>query len=366
MIVNCAHQQECSGCQLLGTKYLDQLLMKKANLAQLLKHSFNISLDSISVLESGSAHNRDRFDFTIQDNKIGIYNKDKSQVVDIYNCEQLSPSLNLWFQEFRKFKFPIKKGSVRLRVSPNGLKGAWLDFANIDIKHLLEEKKLLNQLLEISVIEIGQKRKSLTLKSTDLKLTDPQFNPWFETFIAEQNFPLVCSVGSFTQPSISVNKKIQKQIFSWLQQMKPQKILEYGSGIGNLSLQLLHFSKELCLIETDILAIESFKINLQHFLEDDRFMENKNKTIKLETKLNSLHQNLDLLVVNPPRSGLGHFTTNILEMKPKNFLYMSCSPKTFAEDMLNLNSNFTLQEVVIIDQFPQTNHFEVLAWFKLN
>ena len=52
--------------------------------------------------------------------------------------------------------------------------------------------------------------------------------------------------------------------------------------------------------------------------------------------------------------------------KPKNLIYMSCAPDTWAKDGKALeNLGYHLKEAFVADQFPQTKHFEILSHWLL-
>lgn len=71
----------------------------------------------------------------------------------------------------------------------------------------------------------------------------------------------------------------------------------------------------------------------------------------------------DLVVVDPPRSGLDpHTIQQILKIKPKKILYISCNPATQAENMKDLiDGGYHLEILQPVDQFPHTVHIENIA-----
>ncbi|GAA4119126.1 23S rRNA (uracil(747)-C(5))-methyltransferase RlmC [Nocardioides fonticola] len=69
----------------------------------------------------------------------------------------------------------------------------------------------------------------------------------------------------------------------------------------------------------------------------------------------------DLLVVNPPRRGLGErLCAWIEEAAPAWLLYSSCRPETLARDLGDL-PGYEPVRVQLFDMFPQTEHAEVLV-----
>ncbi len=69
----------------------------------------------------------------------------------------------------------------------------------------------------------------------------------------------------------------------------------------------------------------------------------------------------DLLVVNPPRRGVGPTLARWLEASEvPHVLYSSCNARTLAEDLARMPSLRT-REAQVFAMFPQTRHHEVLV-----
>ncbi len=71
----------------------------------------------------------------------------------------------------------------------------------------------------------------------------------------------------------------------------------------------------------------------------------------------------DLLVLDPPRSGLSQkIVRRIIEAAPKRIVYVSCNPTTLAPNAAQLvEAGYTLRRVRAVDMFPQTPHIECVA-----
>ncbi len=71
----------------------------------------------------------------------------------------------------------------------------------------------------------------------------------------------------------------------------------------------------------------------------------------------------DVLVVDPPRSGLSQkIVRRIVEAGPKRIVYVSCNPTTLAPNAAQLvEAGWALRRVQPVDMFPQTPHVESVA-----
>jgi 23S rRNA (uracil1939-C5)-methyltransferase len=70
----------------------------------------------------------------------------------------------------------------------------------------------------------------------------------------------------------------------------------------------------------------------------------------------------ELIVLDPPRTGAGTDVMNrIRDWAPETLIYVSCDPQTMCRDLTALpQRDYRIDEVLGIDLFPQTYHFETV------
>ena len=74
----------------------------------------------------------------------------------------------------------------------------------------------------------------------------------------------------------------------------------------------------------------------------------------------------DLVIVNPPRRGIGKELAEFLnEMQPHFILYSSCNAISMGKDLQHL-TNYKLTQIQLFDMFPHTAHYEALILLKRN
>src|SRR5206468_12625974 len=78
---------------------------------------------------------------------------------------------------------------------------------------------------------------------------------------------------------------------------------------------------------------------------------------------NKLEPAPELVVVDPPRAGLGDkVTTALNKLGAQRITYVSCDPATLARDLQALMlAGYKVQAVELIDLFPQTFHIETIV-----
>jgi 23S rRNA (uracil1939-C5)-methyltransferase len=71
----------------------------------------------------------------------------------------------------------------------------------------------------------------------------------------------------------------------------------------------------------------------------------------------------DVIVVDPPRTGLGPETTELLgRIAAPELVYVSCDPATLARDLRELvSAGYRIERVTLADLFPQTFHLETVV-----
>ena len=65
------------------------------------------------------------------------------------------------------------------------------------------------------------------------------------------------------------------------------------------------------------------------------------------------------MLVDPPRSGLTDDVINIIS-KHKNIIYISCNTKSYLRDIKLLCSH-EIKKIELFDQFPNTEHLEIIS-----
>ncbi|MBN8539344.1 MAG: class I SAM-dependent RNA methyltransferase [Deltaproteobacteria bacterium] len=397
--LSCSYSSVCSGCSFLHLSKNEVHELRILNLREL---GISVPAEHEWI---ATGRLRDRLEFTLEidgsgQQRLGLYSKTNREIVDLEGCPQLSEDLEAWLQEFRRDLPPTKRrAAIRLRVSPSGLRGVWIDAANEDLRDLLEESKWFERQLEAGiVVEAGQKRKRVALResatstSEDSKrkvgLIDAVTEAWFETS-ANPPIKVFGSVGTFTQPGFKAGKKLVSTVQSHLEQVateKTHRITELGCGSGTFTLALLKLGYQIQAFEFDLSAITALEkgytaagfegkkdSRLQVFRGDfiqsaKAFDEARKRDSEQATEL-SEGQRKDVLLVDPPRTGLGSFLDRILSLenyKGAPWVYVSCFPESFAKDLQLLQRHgYKLGRLSIVEQFPFTKHYEIVATIEL-
>jgi len=383
-MLECRYNTLCSGCDLLDRSLDEQRDLKISHFRAVWNQTLTMATPEVSFVSIAEGGLRDRADLIIDQRggeaRLGLFSADHSQIVDLQTCPQMSRDLESWFRDFRKIPIPVQRGSVRLRVAPNGQRGIWLDLANIDVKALLEQRTTLDQLRAVAIVEIGQKRKRLVERDSQLKLADPVLEKWFETYAANTassepskisngtTIPLYCTVGSFTQPGFRANRALISEVQKQLKESTARHAIEFGSGIGNFTIPLATVCETVRVFEIDELALTGLRRSLADAGLSDKVQINSGN-FQVSRKTPPDFSGAELIFVDPPRSGLMKFL-DPLQALPENeraphFLYVSCFAESFVVDSQRLVSmGYRPKAITLIDQFPQSRHYEIVSLFQ--
>lgn len=77
-------------------------------------------------------------------------------------------------------------------------------------------------------------------------------------------------------------------------------------------------------------------------------------------KIDEINEKPEIIILDPPRAGVHpKALSKILHFKPKEILYISCNPKTLAENLKQIQeAGYRVDKVKCVDMFPHTAHVE--------
>ena len=86
-----------------------------------------------------------------------------------------------------------------------------------------------------------------------------------------------------------------------------------------------------------------------------------------EDFLAALERPPDLIVADPPRTGLGKIATReFLRLRAPHLVFVSCDPATLARDLnALLAGGYRIERLTLVDLFPQTYHLETVVHLNL-
>ena len=327
----CPYYGLCDGCHLMHMSFENTLAFKKEKVESLLYKYAHIKKE-IEIISGKSLNYRNKITLKIVNKKIGYFKERSHELVEIKECLLASSTINEVIKMLNLLN--IGNGEVVIRSNKDN---EILLSIKTDDKVLVEHS--LNKVKKIVGIVLNDKVVYGEVHFIEL-LNDVKYQ---------------VSYNSFFQ----VNKEVIELIIDYLEELMPNvnKALDLYCGVGTIGLALSHKIKELYGVEVVKNAICNAK-------ENARLNNINAKYIcgKVENVLDSLPNNLDLIIIDPPRSGLDNKTRDfILGVKAKYLIYISCEPITLARDLDILKEKYDILNIKAFDMFPYTEHVECVC-----
>ena len=172
-------------------------------------------------------------------------------------------------------------------------------------------------------------------------------------------YTLYRGATAFSQSSES-GERLLAEVVSRLVPARCETLLDLYAGAGLFTAVLADRMRQAVLVErvpSGIFAAQKTFASVDHV--DTRV----GAVERVLPELNNEGFRPDLVVVDPPRSGL---TASVIQalgtLAPMDVIYVSCQPRTLARDLRQLTaSHFRINSVVPVDMFPHTPHLEVVV-----
>ncbi len=184
---------------------------------------------------------------------------------------------------------------------------------------------------------------------------------WFQ--YATGKGPLRAGVDAFFQTNRFLVDELSGAVVAGAQ---GRRALDLYAGVGLFSLPLSRSFERVTAVEIAPSAVDTLRANS---INPSEGKNGSRGTIEVVAKsaerfLRSLGSTdeVDLVVLDPPRGGLGEQAARALAgVRTPRLAYVSCDPATFARDLrVLLAAGFQVERAHLLDLFPQTFHMETV------
>lgn len=347
----CPYFGTCGGCQLQHMEYSAQIRSKEEILLETLSRIGKLRVSKLepSLFSEEFAY-RVRVQFKVSGGRLGFFERRSYRLVEIGECLVAHPAINELIPS-------LKELAVRL----DGLK-------EIHVLYSPQEGEFLLKLLSEKSFS-KERLKKLTETTLPRKVVGVGFYREHRLHTIGRDFIFI-KIGPYRY-RVSIDSFLQVNHFLWeafVRSAIPEgsfdRVLELHCGIGFFSLFLAGRSNFVLSYDTSRPAIRDAEYNA-------RINSVGNVSFQQESSMEALKRHageaIDLLFLDPPRSGLSDGEAKlILKNSPREILYVSCEPTTFARDLKVLvKGGYRLTSLRMVDNFPNTYHIEAIAHLKL-
>ncbi|HEY9015794.1 MAG TPA: TRAM domain-containing protein [Gemmatimonadales bacterium] len=189
----------------------------------------------------------------------------------------------------------------------------------------------------------------------ELQRADVESTIWYQPFegVARTiaGSPEAFPATVFEQVHPEMGDRVRSYALDQLGDVSGRRVWDLYAGVGAATVALVAGGARVESVELDRRAVEE---------AEARGPVARRHVGRVEDLLSVL-QPPDLVLTNPPRSGMDERVTAVLDrIRPTRLVYISCDPATLARDLQRM-PHLRLERVQAFDLFPQTAHVESVA-----
>ena len=336
----CPYYKDCGGCNIMHMTYNKQLQFKEEKVRSLLKKFADVDKVKVkNIIPTVQFGYRNKVTVKVRE-KVGFYKKKSYDIVPVYACQVAHPKINEIMQVLSNLTYNnideivIKStlaGETMVVLKANG---------EVDEDYYINRLQFITDTL---IVVYNGVPKVLTGKGY---ITEKLGNYYFK--ISSLSFFQVNTLGA---------ERLYNKVKEYGSLQTNERVLDLYCGTGTIGIYLSDVCKDVTGLEINNEAVKDAQ---------DNIALNRVVNVKVEqkdlSKVIDKYENIELIVLDPPRSGLSKKAlSNVLEISPNRIVYVSCDPATLARDINLLSDEYEVKEVTPIDMFPNTYHVECVC-----
>lgn len=383
--MNCPHYktQTCTSCQWLETPYDTQLIQKQIHLQQQISTLDQSQLEWMASFQSQQSGFRNKAKMVVSGAVerpiLGIINE-RNQPVDLTDCPLYSAGFSDIFSVLKDFigraglvpyNIAKQKGELKyiLLTESRANRQLMLRFVlRSEAKLPLIQRELAGLLaklpnLAVVTVNIQPQHAAILEGKKEIFLT--------ERHVLEERFndiSLFIRPQGFFQTNPAVAEELYGTAQNWVKDLPVNRLWDLFCGVGGFG---LHCAAALRACNPDV-ALTGIEISPSAIYSATLAAEKCGlKNVRFQSldavnfALNQDSAKPDLVIVNPPRRGIGKPLAEFLNhLRPQFLLYSSCNAVTMGKDFQLLN-HYRLRKIRLFDMFPHTAHYEALTLLTL-
>ncbi len=368
----CTYFGRCGGCHYQHANYRHQLEIKKEILRESLRRTAKMELPvEIEVHASPSWHYRNRSRVQVQTSPkfvAGYFKPASHDLLAVEECPISSALVNrglgaLW-QSGRDGQVPTGVAEVEFFVNADDTELLVEVSCNAEARRAAVRKWAEDFVASIPAIKglaAFRKTSSGGQHSFEKWLTVGADHLTYQT----QRSAYRVSAGSFFQTNRHLTDELVRIVTAGA---SGELAFDLYAGVGLFSTALAGDIRHVFSVESSQTSSADLAYNRVSNGEaiqatTEQFLAGLEDRKGRSTRLAPTVGKPDLIVVDPPRSGLGErVTRSLVRLNPPRLVYVSCDPVTLARDLAPLlAAGYRVEQMHLVDLFPQTYHVETVV-----
>ena len=393
----CEHFGTCGGCKWQEMGYEHQLFYKQQEVINNLTRIGKIELPEVTPILGSKEqyYYRNKMEFSFSDSRWLSLDEIKSgdeitdrnalgfhipgmwdKILDLNNCHlQAAPSNSI---RLSVKKFAIENGldfynarnqkgflrTLMIRTTSTGEIMILVQFFKED----KEKRELLLNHLKETFPEITSLQYVVNTKGNDTIYDQEVICFDGKDHIEEEMEGLRFKINakSFYQTNSDQAYELYKITRDFAQLTGEELVYDLYTGTGTIAQFVAKKAKKVVGVESVPEAIEDAKLNaLNNTIDNVAFYVGDMKKV-FTAGFIAHHGMPDVVITDPPRDGMHKdVITQLLNIKAKKIVYVSCNSATQARDLALLDSLYKVTKTQAVDMFPQTHHVENVVLLEL-
>ena len=380
---DCDTYKRCGGCSLRHIKYEKTLEMKQNAVQSLVN---KILKNKIEVQKTLGMENpyyyRNKAQYPVGKNsegkaQIGVFANRTHEIIPIQECyiqNKKSQEVAKFVIEFINannisvYNEKTREGLVRHIVTKVGVKtNEIMCVLVINGKQIPKEKELVTEVTK-KFPEVKTIVKNINTQNTNVVMGKENIVIYGSGYIKDQlgKYIFKISPHSFYQVNPIQAENLYNIGVQAANISKNDIVFDLYCGIGTISLFMAQYAKKVYGIEIVEQAIQDAKENAKiNNIENAEFIAGDVENV-LDDLIKIKKVIPDVIMIDPPRKGMDNKSVeNILNLKPKKLVYISCNPATLVRDLAKFEEEYEVKTIKPVDMFPFTSHVECVSVLKL-
>ena len=376
----CEVYGKCGGCQLQHMKYDEQLRVKHDMVEQALERYTNLDLNKFEILPTIGMENpfnyRNRAQMPVgydQDGVIaGFYSMNSRQLVYVSHCDVQYEAINHvvntivdLYDEYEVFAYSpkTKKGTARHIMVRMGHVSKEMQVVLVMANNNFRGIKRLAREVMSQHPEVKSFYLNINDENTHEILGKDMIHLVGEEVITDELGKLKFNLSpqAFYQLNSEQTIKLYDEVKKAANLTGKEKVVDAYCGVGTIGQWLADAASEVRGVDTTRQAIADAKANAAlNNIENMYYAVGQAEKIVPQWINEGFKP--DVVVVDPPRTGLGIQLMDMLKrVQPATIVYVSCNPSTLAKNLKELSARYDIAYMQPVDMFPQTSHVEVVV-----
>ncbi|WP_102347769.1 23S rRNA (uracil(1939)-C(5))-methyltransferase RlmD [Bacillus sp. Marseille-P3661] len=380
VVPQCPVYDQCGGCQLQHLDYEQQLKEKRDIVSQAFERHTKLAMDKLEIRETigmenpWGYRNKSQLQVAKEGEKVlaGLYGMNSHKLVDISDCMVQHSSTNkvttivksiLEDLDISIYNERKHSGLVRTIITRVGFQTGEIQLVLVTTKANIPKKELLLQEIKKRLPEVTSILQNINGGKTSLIFGEETIYLEGEEVIQEAlgDLEFELSARAFFQLNPIQTVKLYDEVKKAAHLTGKEKLVDAYCGVGTIGLWLAKGASEIRGMDTIAESIEDARKNAKkHGFNNTHYVVGKAEYWLPKWEKEGWRP--DVIVVDPPRTGCdSKFLETVLNLKPKQLIYVSCNPSTLAKDVQTLSKAYKVNYIQPVDMFPHTAHVEAVV-----